>query len=62
MKKINSKIKSGTKVLIEGIGWCVVNSVHESRNTISVKNYVGSFQSGHINKFTNVRSKWFQNG
>lgn len=43
-----------TRVQIEGIdGWYLIKEVHETRNWIKVYGVMGSFQRGHIYKFTN---------
>ena len=52
MKKFNSLIKKGTRVLISG-NWEVVTSLNENKNLITVRGLAGSFQRGHISKFSN---------
>lgn len=56
MKKINNKIKIGTKVMIAGINdnnWVTVKSFHDTRKWLKVDGWQGDFQAGHIEKFTN---------
>jgi hypothetical protein len=54
MKKFNSLFKKGTKVQLFGRKeWCTVKSVHSTRKWIELEELVGSFQRGHIEKFTN---------
>ena len=53
MKKFDKRVVPGTKVLLEWHGWHVVTSVHSTRKWIQVRDFVGSFQRGHVLKFTN---------
>ena len=53
MKKFNILFKKGTKVLIEGIGWQVVKTVHHTRNWVELEGIAGSFQRGDVLKFSN---------
>ena len=53
MKKFDKRVKPGTKVLVEGIGWAIVTEVHSTRKWIKVKDFVGSFQRRHVLKFSN---------
>jgi len=44
----------GTKVQLFGHKyWCTVKSVHPTRQWIELEELIGSFQRGHIEKFTN---------
>ena len=53
MKKLNVLFKKGTKVLVEGLGWQVVKSVHNTRKWVELDGMMGSFQRSHIIKFSN---------
>lgn len=53
MKKFDKRVIVGTKVLLEWHGWHTVTSVHPTRKWIQVDDFVGSFQRGHVVKFTN---------
>ena len=54
MNKFEKTIKIGTKVKIAGIEELVkVKSVDSSRLFISVDGYAGSFQRGHVLRYTN---------
>lgn len=54
MKKINKRIIVGTKVKLEGSDlWHIVKEIHQTGKLIKVYGLMGSFQSGHILKFTN---------
>lgn len=54
MKKFNKKVTVGTKVQIIGVSDLhTVKSINEQRTLIEVIGYVGSFQVGHIARFTN---------
>lgn len=57
MKKFDKRVVVGTKVMIEWHGewhgWHVVKSIHPTRKWIQVEGFVGSFQRGHVLKFTN---------
>ena len=55
MKKFNKLFKVGTKVIISG-EWYSVTEVHETRNWIKVDGLDGSFQRGHVAKFSNKDS------
>jgi len=57
MKKFDKRVVVGTKVLIEwhgGYKWHVVKSIHPTRKWIQAEGLVGSFQRGHVLKFTNI--------
>lgn len=56
MKKFDIRVKPGTKVLIEGFGWCVVESLHPTRKWVKLEGFAGSFQRGHVLKFTNKQT------
>jgi hypothetical protein len=53
MQKFNILFKKGTKVLLLGLGWQVVKTVHGSRNWVELEGIMGSFQRGHVLKFSN---------
>lgn len=53
MKRFDSRVRTGTKVLIDVFGWCVVESVHPTRKWVKLEGFAGSFQRRHILKFTN---------
>lgn len=53
MKKFDKRVVPGTKVLLEHHGWHTVTSIHPTRHWIRVSEFVGSFQRGHVLKFTN---------
>lgn len=53
LKKFDRRVVSGTKVLTENWGWRVVKSIHETRKWIEIDGLVGSFQRGHVLKFSN---------
>ena len=53
MKKFDKRVKAGTRVFVEGLGWVVVKTVHETRKWVQIEGIVGSFQRRHILKFTN---------
>lgn len=52
-RKFDSRVKPGTKVLIEWHGWHVVKSIHHTRKWIQTEGFNGSFQRRHVLKFTN---------
>lgn len=52
MKKIDSRVKIGTKVKING-NWYIVNAINNTRVNLQVKGLGGSFQWGHVESFTN---------
>ncbi len=53
MKKFNKQFNTTTtSVKIEG-DWYKVSEIHDTRFWIKVKGLAGSFQRGHIKKFTN---------
>lgn len=56
MKKFDKRVVPGTRVLVEwhgGHSWHIVKSIHETRKWIQIDGLVGSFQRGHVVKFTN---------
>jgi len=56
MKKFDKRVVVGTKVCINGS----INTVTEVVNGgthIKLKEFMGSFQSGHIDSFSNVKNK-----
>lgn len=53
MLKFDKRVKIGTLVLVKGVGWCVVKSIHETRKWIEVNGWAGSLQRGHVLKFSN---------
>jgi hypothetical protein len=61
MKKFNCLfIPKKTRVKIWGLrGWWLVDSIHPTRNWIKIRGRSGSFQRGHIKKFTNKPIKFF---
>ena len=53
MTKFNRLVKPDcTNVLING-AWHLVKEIHETRKFIKVYGLMGSFQRGHVSKFTN---------
>lgn len=56
--KFNKLFKVGTKVKVfDREGWWTVKSVHSTRQWVELEGLVGSFQRGHIEKFTNRKIK-----
>jgi hypothetical protein len=55
LKRFDGRVRPGTKVLVEGLGWCVVKSIHPTRKSIQINGWVGSFQRGHVLKFSNTK-------
>lgn len=55
MRKLDKRIKLGTHVQLDGSGWWyeVTEICHEV--WIKVNGLMGSFQAGHIIKFTNKK-------
>jgi hypothetical protein len=55
MQRFNSLFKIGTKVKIDSLGdiWHKIKCIHETRKWIEVEGWVGSWQRGHVIKFTN---------
>lgn len=56
MIKINKKIKTGTQVLVSGDPEAKLRKVilvNDTRVNLKVEGLAGSFQSGHIKKFSN---------
>lgn len=53
MKRFDKRVVPGTKVLLEGLGWHVVKSIHHTRKWIQTEGFNGSFQRRHVLKFTN---------
>ncbi len=54
MRKFNRLFVPGTKVILCGRrDWCTVKSVHPTRKWVELEELVGSFQRGHVEKFTN---------
>lgn len=53
LEKFDRRVVPGTKVLIDYWGWRVVKEIHETRKWIEIDGLVGSFQRGHVLKFTN---------
>lgn len=55
MKQFENSIAVGTKVLlnIDNGSWATVKEIHKTRKWIKVKEWEGSFQRGHILKYTN---------
>lgn len=52
MKNIESKIKVGTKVLVNN-EWCHVTEIAEHRKHLKTDVWMGSFQRKDIKKYTN---------
>jgi len=52
MKKISKKIKVGTKVFVNNV-WCEVTEINDTRVVFKTNHWAGSFQAGHIQKFSN---------
>ena len=55
MRKFDKRVVPGTRVLLEWHGWHTVTSVHPTRKWIQVDDFVGSFQRGHVLKFSNKK-------
>jgi len=57
MKKFNKQFKVGTKVILDhdSKNFAEIKEIHETRNWIKVKEWEGSFQRGHVVKFTNKK-------
>ena len=54
MKKIDGRIKIGTRVKIKGLErWQTVVSIDATKLWIKLEEYVGLFQRGHIETFAN---------
>lgn len=54
MRKFDKRVIAGSKVRLFGRrDWCTVKSVHPTRQWVELEEMVGSFQRGHIEKFTN---------
>ena len=53
LERFDKRVRPGTRVLTENWGWRVVKTVHETRKWIQIDGLVGSFQRGHVLKFTN---------
>jgi hypothetical protein len=54
MRKIDSRVKAGTRVRLHGNAtWYTVESVCETRKWLKVVELAGSFQNGHIDAFSN---------
>lgn len=56
MKKFNKLFKVGTKVLLENGEWDTVTEIHYTRHWVKLKKFSGSFQRGHILKFSNKKA------
>jgi hypothetical protein len=52
MKKIDGRVKIGTKVKINE-KWYDVRAINDTRINLKVEGLAGSFQQGHIETFTN---------
>ncbi len=58
MKKFDKRVVPGTKVLLnDWHGWHTVKSIHPTRKWIQVDDFVGSFQRGHVLKFSNKKKE-----
>ncbi len=56
MRQLESKIKIGTRVLLDNNQWATVKNIYggyKDRNWIKVREFEGSFQRGHIIKYSN---------
>lgn len=53
MKKFNKLVKSNITFVMINLEWYRVKSIHESRQWIEVYGLLGSFQWGHVTRFTN---------
>lgn len=53
LEKFDRRVVPGTKVLTENWGWRIVKEIHDTRKWIQIEGLVGSFQRGHVLKFTN---------
>jgi len=63
MKKFDKRFKIGTRVKLVAshpIGWCddwrKIQTIHETRKWVTLEGLGGSFQRGHILRFTNKAS------
>lgn len=55
MKTFSKKVVPGTRVKLIGIeDWVKLKAVHDTRKWIEVEEYMGSFQVGHVVRFTNA--------
>lgn len=53
MKQFEKTIAVGTKVLLVCGNWATVKEIHDTGKWIKVKEFEGSFQRGHVLKYTN---------
>ena len=54
MRKFNKNFKVGTKVKVAGIeDFVEIESFHETRKLVKLVGYAGSWQVGHVLKYTN---------
>ena len=56
MKRFNKQFKVGTMVLLENGEWDKVKEIHPTRKWVKLEKIAGSFQRGHIKRFTNKSS------
>lgn len=54
MYKFNKLVKVGTWVLLDNQGWAQVTEINDTRKWIKVDGWLGSFQAGHVTRFTNT--------
>lgn len=54
MKKFDNRVKVGTWVMVNS-KWYIVKEIHATRQWIKVEGLVGSFQTGHVEKFSNKK-------
>ena len=52
MKKFSSRVKVGTRVMLNG-EWKIVSKLSMCRFRVELVGMAGSFQAGHFSKFTN---------
>lgn len=52
MKKLNAKIETGTRVMMNGT-WYVIDSIRMGRKLCKLVGMYGEFQAAHFSKFTN---------
>ena len=54
MKRFESPIVEGTKVQVVGrTGWYSIYEIENDRKLVKISGLAGSFQSGHILKYSN---------
>lgn len=53
MKKLDKRIKVGTRVLLINDEWDTVTEINDTRVNFACETWKGAFQYGHVLKFTN---------